>query len=131
MVLGHRAHGPHFAERDVTRTIRDTDEAFAAATRAINRRNRDHGSGPAPINPGFDQWPRAAFGAVGLACILGLARGGAWTEFDRDKRPSVTEWVSMQRTSSFLRSERPSAKGGSLPKLPEREAQGLRSQPSG
>ena len=59
----------NFAEGDVTRTICDTDEEFAAAVREIDRWNRDHGYGPARIDPGFDPALKAAFEAVGLGDI--------------------------------------------------------------
>ena len=51
----------NFAEGDVTRTICDTDEEFAAALREIDRWNRDHGYGLARIDPGFDLALKAAF----------------------------------------------------------------------
>lgn len=56
----------NFAEGDVTRTVFDTDEEFAAAIREIDRWNRDHGYGPVKINPGFDPALKAAFEWVGL-----------------------------------------------------------------
>ncbi|MCA3438191.1 MAG: hypothetical protein INF48_12820 [Rhodobacter sp.] len=60
----------NFAEGDVTRTICDTDEEFAAALREINHWNRDHGYGPARIDQGFDPALKAAFEAVGLGDLL-------------------------------------------------------------
>lgn len=42
----------NFAEGDVTRTVCDTDEEFVAALLEIDRWNRDHGYGPARIDPG-------------------------------------------------------------------------------
>lgn len=60
----------NFAEGDVTRTVCDTDEEFAAALREIDRWNRDHGYGPARIDPGFDPALKAAFEAVELGDIL-------------------------------------------------------------
>ena len=59
-----------FAKGDVTRAVCDTDEEFAAALRAIDRWNRDHGYGPARIDPGFDPALKAAFEAVGLGHML-------------------------------------------------------------
>ena len=50
----------NFAEGDVTRTVCDTDEAFTSALREIDRWNRDHGYGPARIDPGFDPALNAA-----------------------------------------------------------------------
>ena len=60
----------NFAEGDVTRTLCDTDEEFAATLREIDRWNRDHGYGPARIDPGFDAALKAAFEAVGLGDML-------------------------------------------------------------
>jgi len=60
----------NFAEGDVTRTICDTDEEFAAALREIDGWNRDHGYGPARIDPGFDPALKVAFEAVGLGDML-------------------------------------------------------------
>ena len=56
----------NFAEGDVTRTVCDTDAEFAATLREIDRWNRDHGYGPARIDPGFDPALKTAFAALGL-----------------------------------------------------------------
>jgi hypothetical protein len=60
----------NFAEGDVNRTVCDTDEEFASALREIDRWNRDHGYGPARIDPGFDPALKAALEAVGLGDML-------------------------------------------------------------
>ncbi|MCA3440663.1 MAG: hypothetical protein INF50_10085 [Rhodobacter sp.] len=60
----------NFADGDVTRTICDTDEEFAAALREIDRWNRHHGYGPARIDPGFDPALKAAFEALRLGEML-------------------------------------------------------------
>jgi len=56
----------NFAEGDVTRTVCEADEKFAAALREIDRWNRDQGYGPVQIDPGFDPALNAAFKVVGL-----------------------------------------------------------------
>ena len=61
---------PNFAEGDITRTVSDTDEEFAAALREIDSWNRDHGCSPARIYPGFDLALKAAFEAVALEDML-------------------------------------------------------------
>ena len=60
----------NFAEGDATRTVCDTDAEFVAALREIDRWNRDHGYGPARIDPGFDPALKAALEAVGLGDML-------------------------------------------------------------
>ena len=60
----------NFAEGDVTRTVCDTDGAFAAALREIDRWNPDHGFGPTRIVPGFGLALKTAFEAVGLGEML-------------------------------------------------------------
>ncbi len=60
----------NFAEGDVTRTICETDEEFAAALGEINRWNREHGYGSVRIDSGFDPALKGAFKAVGLGDML-------------------------------------------------------------
>jgi hypothetical protein len=60
----------NFAEGDVTRSVCDTEEEFAAALRAIDRWNRDQGNGPARIDPGLYPALKTAFEAVGLGDML-------------------------------------------------------------
>jgi hypothetical protein len=60
----------NFAEGDVTRTVWDTDEELAAALLDLDRWSRDHGYGPAWIDPRFDPTLKAVFEAVGLADML-------------------------------------------------------------
>lgn len=59
----------NFAKGDVTRTVCSTDEEIAGALREIERWNRDHGFGPARIDPSFGAALKAAFEAVGLAVM--------------------------------------------------------------
>lgn len=60
----------NFAEGDVTETICDTDDEFAAELRRIDEWNRTNGYGPAKIDPGFNPAIKAGFEAIGLGDML-------------------------------------------------------------
>ena len=60
----------NFAEGDVARTVCVNDKEFAATLREIARWSRDHGYGPARIDPGFGPALKAAFEAVGLGDMI-------------------------------------------------------------
>lgn len=54
----------------MTRQVCETDGEFAQALRELDQWNRDHGYGPAKIDPGFDAAMKAVFERLGLGDML-------------------------------------------------------------
>ena len=60
----------NYAEGDVTRQVCESDAEFAQAMRDLDRWNRDHGYGPAKIDPGINPDLTEAFTRLGLQDML-------------------------------------------------------------
>ena len=59
-----------YCEGDTTLKAAGSPDEFAEELREIDAWNRDHGYGPARIDPGFDPAMKAAFERFGVVDIL-------------------------------------------------------------